>query len=146
MPSISRKNKESLLRVALRHYWAAALWSSVDENGNPLDDNFCIDGVSFASLLSSARDMKDFLASANSEEDPAGEYDSLFDAYCARVRRTDANPSIACFAHDFWLTRNGHGVGFWDRGLGKVGSKLTDMAKVYGGVDLYVGDNGKIYG
>ena len=27
--------------------------------------------------------------------------------------------------HDFWLTRNGHGAGFWDRGLGETGKKLT---------------------
>jgi hypothetical protein len=34
--------------------------------------------------------------------------------------------------HDFWLTRNGHGAGFWDRGLGAVGDRLTRAAKVYG--------------
>jgi hypothetical protein len=49
-------------------------------------------------------------------------------------------------AHDFWLTRNGHGAGFWDRGLGKVGQKLTKIAKDFGSVDLYVGDDGTIYG
>ena len=27
--------------------------------------------------------------------------------------------------HDYWLTRNGHGAGFWDRDLGKVGDELT---------------------
>lgn len=34
--------------------------------------------------------------------------------------------------HDFWLTRNRHGVGFWDRGLGEVGDRLTKAAHVYG--------------
>ncbi len=38
--------------------------------------------------------------------------------------------------HDFALTRNGHGAGFWDRGLGEVGARLTEAAKVYGGQDL----------
>jgi hypothetical protein len=47
--------------------------------------------------------------------------------------------------HDFWLTRNGHGAGFWDRGLGKVGDQLTAACKAFGSVDLYVGDDGKIY-
>ena len=28
--------------------------------------------------------------------------------------------------HDFWLTSQGHGAGFWDRGLGELGDKLTD--------------------
>lgn len=38
--------------------------------------------------------------------------------------------------HDFWLTREGHGAGFWDRGLGDVGEALTRAAKVYGGFEL----------
>lgn len=40
--------------------------------------------------------------------------------------------------HDFWLTRNGHGTGFWDRGLGDIGRQLTDAAEVYGGEDWYL--------
>lgn len=47
--------------------------------------------------------------------------------------------------HDFWLTRCGHGAGFWDRGLGDIGCKLTEAASVYGSVDLYIGDDGLIY-
>jgi hypothetical protein len=47
--------------------------------------------------------------------------------------------------HDFWLTRNGHGAGFWDRGLDDVGDKLTEMAHPYGEVSLYRGDDGLIY-
>ena len=47
--------------------------------------------------------------------------------------------------HDFLLTRNGHGAGFWDRGLGKIGDKLTDMAHNYGTVGLDLGDNGRVY-
>ena len=47
--------------------------------------------------------------------------------------------------HDFLLTRNGHGAGFWDRGLGDIGDKLTDMAHNYGTVGLYLGDDGQVY-
>lgn len=42
--------------------------------------------------------------------------------------------------HDFWLTRNGHGAGFWDRSeleADGVGRKLTDIAKTYGEVNAY---------
>jgi hypothetical protein len=41
--------------------------------------------------------------------------------------------------HDFWLTRNGHGAGFWDRhGLdGPVGEALRASAKAFGEVSLY---------
>lgn len=48
--------------------------------------------------------------------------------------------------HDFWLTRNGHGAGFWDRDLGSVGDALTAAAHVWGPIDLYVGDDNLIYG
>lgn len=34
--------------------------------------------------------------------------------------------------HDYWLTRNHHGVGFWDRGLGDLGHRLTTISQ-YGG-------------
>jgi hypothetical protein len=47
--------------------------------------------------------------------------------------------------HDFWLTRNGHGAGFWDRGLGERGDRLTKDCKAWGSVDAYVGDDGAVY-
>lgn len=34
--------------------------------------------------------------------------------------------------HDLALTRNGHGAGFWDRGLGADGDALSDIAKALG--------------
>lgn len=36
------------------------------------------------------------------------------------------------FGHDFLLTRDGHGTGFWDRGLGELGEYLTRMVRPYG--------------
>lgn len=48
--------------------------------------------------------------------------------------------------HDFWLTRNGHGAGFWDGDWpDDVGERLTAASKAYGARDLYVGDDGEIY-
>ena len=47
--------------------------------------------------------------------------------------------------HDFWLTRNHHGAGFWDRGYGEAGEKLTALSHGYGSYSLYVGDDKKIY-
>jgi len=48
--------------------------------------------------------------------------------------------------HDFWLTRNHHGAGFWGRGLGEVGEALTRAAHMFGSHELYVGDDGLIHG
>lgn len=48
--------------------------------------------------------------------------------------------------HDFWLTRNGHGAGFWDGDLPEdVGNALTTASKKFGTADLYAGDDGKLY-
>jgi hypothetical protein len=48
--------------------------------------------------------------------------------------------------HDFWLTRNGHGSGFWDRGYGEIGQRLTESAKKFPEIDVYLADDGLIYG
>ena len=48
--------------------------------------------------------------------------------------------------HDFWLTRNGHGAGFWDRGYPAELSKvLTQGSKSFGSCDWYIGDDGNVY-
>lgn len=47
--------------------------------------------------------------------------------------------------HDFALTRNGHGAGFWDRGYGDIGDALTDACKPYGEHNLYVDADDKIW-
>lgn len=47
--------------------------------------------------------------------------------------------------HDFCLTRNGHGAGFWDRGREKVWTELTDMSKTYGEMCGLIGDDGSIF-
>jgi hypothetical protein len=48
--------------------------------------------------------------------------------------------------HDFWLTRNGHGAGFWDGDWPEpLATVLTDAAHAFGELSPYVGDDGLIY-
>lgn len=48
--------------------------------------------------------------------------------------------------HDFFLTRNSHGAGFWDgEWPDDVGQRLTAASEPYGSQDIYVGDNGLLY-
>lgn len=48
--------------------------------------------------------------------------------------------------HDFWLTRNRHGAGFWDGDLpDALGKRLTDAAHAYGECGLYLGDDRLAY-
>lgn len=46
--------------------------------------------------------------------------------------------------HDYWLTRNGHGVGFWDRDIGDLGDQLSEACG-HSTVYLHRGDDGLIY-
>lgn len=42
---------------------------------------------------------------------------------------------------DFHLTRNHHGAGYWDRGTGDVGRRLTDNAHPYGEIHGWILDD-----
>lgn len=41
--------------------------------------------------------------------------------------------------HDFWMSRNHLGTGFWDRELGEAGDRLTAAAEACGAMTLRVG-------
>jgi hypothetical protein len=68
--------------------------------------------------------------------------DLLDAAYSTKTSHREYTAASA--GHDYWLTRNGHGVGFWDRGLGEVGDKLSEAC---GRREMYVyrGDDEKIH-
>lgn len=112
-------------------YVTCALWSSTDDEGNPLDDNFGEDDIGEDTLRTMREDCADFMR-ANAAD--------LAEMMTATGRPMDH------MGHDFWLTRNGHGAGFWDRGAGELGDRLTDAAHAFGGVDLLIGDDGKVHG
>jgi len=117
-------NRKRYLTTMVRQYAETALWSSHDY-GEELDANYGVSDID-------RKTMREF------EEDCAAFLDSN------ATDLVEMDPGQA--GHDFWLTRNGHGAGFWDRGLGELGTRLTKAAHVYGGVDLYVGDDGKVHG
>ena len=54
--------------------------------------------------------------------------------------------AIAQAGHDFWLTRNGHGAGFWDGDWAEpMATELTTLSKAFGEVDICLGDDGLIH-
>ena len=113
-------------RAFLDAYLECALWSSTerDDDGTPLADNYGVSDIAPESLASATEQCNAFVESA-------GEL------------LADIDDSQA--GHDFWLTRNHHGAGFWDRDLGEVGDKLTKLAHGYGSCDPYVGDDKLVY-
>jgi hypothetical protein len=106
-----------------RSYMETALWAETDDTGRPLDDQFSIDDFSDMTVARMVADCRSFQK-------------SNFKLISRDLSRA---------GHDFWLTRNGHGAGFWDGDWGKVGDKLTKAAKKFGEFNLYVGDDGQIH-
>lgn len=92
--------------------------------GYPLDEDYSTNDLSAEALRQIVEDCKAF-------------QDSNAD---------DIGPDSAQAGHDFWLTRNRHGAGFWDGDWdGDVGKRLTECSHAYGECYLYVGDDGLIY-
>ena len=111
-------------------YVTCALWSTNDnsdeQGGNPLDQNY--DYTDFSDELTQ-RVANDCAA---------------FQAQCDELISEDIADWEQA-GHDFWLTRNGHGAGFWDGDWPVHGDKLTAIAERFGELDIYVGDDGKLY-
>ena len=63
--------------------------------------------------------------------------------HAQRIQYARLDP--AQIGHDLWLTRNRHGSGFWDRGLGDLGQVLTKCAHSYGEAYLEIDSNGRPY-
>lgn len=126
-----RAAKRPTLDAFTRGYVTAALWSSNDDSdesgGVPLDTNYSVNDIATATLAKMAKDCASFQKA------------NVDDLAASGMSDEDAG-------HNFWLNRNGHGVGFWDRGLGELGDRLSKACKPYGEFNLYVGDDGKVHG
>lgn len=116
-----------------RAYIECALWSSADNSddsgGEPLDANYSADDIAESTLAEIVADCQQFQA------DNADLLETMPRDYDVRL------------GYDFWLTRNRHGAGFWDGDWPKeVSDRLTAYSHAAGSFDLYVGDDGKVYG
>ena len=118
--------------LALDGYLECALWSNCDlYTGRPLDE-LGAGAVADETFDDMACDVWRFLATC---------WGDVWEDF--EIDLSGIEPEQ--LGHDLWLTRNRHGAGFWDRGLGEIGYKLTELAHSYGDVTLYIGDDGKIY-
>lgn len=135
-------NKQFNLDSFARHYLIAMLWSSTDDTGNPLDDGREVSDLPRETIEQAIDDCAAF------QRDNAALLTLAYEHYVdsGMAAHPDAGCPEACAGHDFWLTRCGHGVGFWDRGIpGDTGDKLTDAASKAGNIDPYIGDDGRVY-
>lgn len=127
-------------------YITTLLWSETDDNDTPIDDNFSVSDISIdvrAKIEADIRKFEELITNTslvnfeNITDLTGNDYDIIM--------------------HDFVLTRNGHGAGFWDGDydfnilddanniICNIGDKLTELSKQFNTVSLYVGDDGKLY-
>lgn len=128
MPEFFAEMTPSDLDDFTRGYFEAMEFTDCNEDREEM-----VDAVAFSpALVESAKsDCRDFQESN----------EALLARYCEVTGRDMESAGV-----DFWLTRNGHGAGFWDRGCDPCLDALTRESKVYGSVDLYCGDDSLIYG
>lgn len=77
--------------------------------------------------------LKDQIITANKEE-----WEAFFTEEEDALRAL--NPDFGQHGHDFVLTTGGHGAGFWDRGYGDEGKRLSEICEGYRSSHAFYGD------
>lgn len=125
----------------------AALLSTVlsltsDDEGNPLDDRFTISDVCAIDAKRLYSEYQQFIARVEIKikEKIGDNWNSIDEFYDM------AFPSENQTEHDYILTRNQHGAGFWDGDWNKnVSEILSDVARSQIPIEAYEGRDGKVY-
>jgi len=123
------EDDELTIEEMLEAYITCALWSTNDNaddsGGVPLDANYSNEDLTPECRAAMREDVAKFLSE----------------------NRADIGDKYSQAGHDYWLTRNGHGCGFWDRPelWGKEASRRLTEACEHQEVYLYVGDDKKIH-
>jgi len=106
--------------ATLEAYLECMMWTNEELDG------YCFTDLSKELIIRAQKDVTDFET-------------EIYD------KGLDTGLDSSQIGHDFLLTRNGHGAGFWDRDLGEQGDKLSDICSTYSEVSTYIGDDKLIY-
>jgi hypothetical protein len=130
IPTPEAFNGSKILRDAMRKsdfltaYVEALFFTEVTPDSDESMQDKDVDDVSFALARQLIHDC------------------AVFEA--AHDREIDSDYKSA--GHDFWLTRNGHGAGFWDGDWPEEeGERMTATSKAFGECEIYAGDDGLLY-
>ena len=120
---------ETMLFRFLRGYLTASLWTSSNDTGTPFDRDHGTADLAVESLVSTWIECSQF---------------------CRECKTDLSHLDDERDGHDFWLTRNHHGSGFWDESVNDeltefAMQQLTRASESFGEVDLYIGDDRKLH-
>ncbi len=112
---------------AAAQYRMTALFASVNEQGSPLDaPEFDLCSWSELATLTTSAVVAQFIVDHRDD--------------CARVAAISGWMHVG---HSLWLSRNGHGAGFFDGDIGGVSDRLQDAARSLGESSIYISDDGE---
>lgn len=133
-------------------YLACQLWAGLDlgredESGNnrPLDENYGVDDIADTYVDSVRHEIRETVGAHPLAVRMYLSHLSTRSRVAAGFGRVDQAITSEYFGHDLYLTRERHGTGFWDRGLGELGEYLTRIAQGLGCAELLWDDgSGKL--
>lgn len=124
------KSVDLLTVEAFQSYLDTLLWSSSDNDGNSYGDYIEPSDLDESEIETQWYQCYGFIK-ANSE---------------AIFHLVEEGHTLERIMHDFCLTRNRHGAGFWDGDYPEpYATQLTESAHRYAEVSLHTGDDGGVY-
>jgi hypothetical protein len=124
---------DSLVEDPFGAYLQTALWAEVDDNGDPWDSNYSEEDIAPESKTQMKQEFDEFMKRAQ--------------PLLQELEEAEGRLDLAQIAHDFWLTRNRHGAGFWETSdyPEQIGTKLTDLSHKFPEVYFWLAEDGKIH-
>jgi hypothetical protein len=131
-------NVEEFMRGYVEALLATTHDNADESGGNPLSHSFSVDDLSPEAVDRIQADCRSFLHMA-------GPYLTAEKHKGAMVGSLEAHAG-----HDFWLTRAGHGAGFWDGDWEgeddhRFAGPIMRVAKGFPHIDAILGDDGQIH-
>lgn len=105
-------------------YLRAALFTASGEDGEPLNREF---------------DVTDFDDTSRTEAYAVCA--SFVEQHAALLEEGESGVDPDQAGHDLWMTRNGHGAGFWEEEWGKAGERLSTAAARLGEAHVFLSEN-----
>lgn len=110
----------------IESYLTTVLWCENDDEGQQLEANYGIVDIDKESFTEAEKELSLFLKIVD-------------------VLELGSENSTNQIVHDFYLTKNGHGAGFFDGDYPETGEMLGKIAIAFGEQYWFVNDDGKIY-
>jgi hypothetical protein len=135
------------MNPSLRQLAETLLWSETDNSdemgGQPFDVSYSPEDIDTDSLQELSARFQSFVAEAEQliAQKVGNDWSSIDDFY------TGSASGSYQTEHDFIMTVNGHGCGFWETSdwPEEIGEILTTLAKKHAEIHADLGDDGKVY-